>query len=50
MTGAIVGVLLLTVNPIGDRSIWSGCEMMRHHPGRVAGFGGGNFSFLPDPL
>jgi hypothetical protein len=29
MTEAIVGVLLLTVNPIGDRSMWSGCEMMR---------------------
>jgi hypothetical protein len=28
MTGAIVGVLLLTVNPIGGRSMWSGCEMM----------------------
>jgi hypothetical protein len=27
MTGAIVGVLLLTVNPIGGRSIGSGCEM-----------------------
>jgi len=28
MTGAIVGVLLLTVNPIGGRSRWSGCAMM----------------------
>jgi hypothetical protein len=28
MTGAMVGVLLLTVNPRGGRSIGSGCEMM----------------------
>src|SRR5215475_12087608 len=36
MTGAIVGVLLLTVNPIGGRSMWSGCEMMppSSRPGR----------------
>src|SRR5439155_19435437 len=36
MTGAIVGVLLLTVNPIGGRSIWSGCGMMppSSRPGR----------------
>src|SRR5215475_3346164 len=36
MTGAIVGVLLRTVNPIGGRSMWSGCEMMppSSRPGR----------------
>jgi len=36
MTGAIVGVLLRTVNPIGGRSIGSGCEMRppSSRPGR----------------
>jgi hypothetical protein len=36
MTGAIVGVLLLTVNPIGGRSIGSGGEMRppSSRPGR----------------
>jgi len=36
MTGAIVGVLLLTVNPRGGRSMWSGGEMRlpSSRPGR----------------
>jgi hypothetical protein len=36
MTGAIVGVLLRTVNPRGGRSMWSGCGRMppSSRPGR----------------
>jgi hypothetical protein len=36
MTGAIVGVLLLPVNPRGGRSMWSGCAMRlpSSRPGR----------------
>jgi hypothetical protein len=49
MTGAIVGVLLLTVNRrslnlVGLR------DDVAIIPARVAGIGGGNFSLLPDPL
>ena len=50
MTGAIVGVLLLTVNPRGGRSMWSGGEMRLPSSDRAAGCGGGHCSLLPDTL